>query len=294
MTEALVAVVGSANLDIVVSVDRFPRGGETILGNELEEVAGGKGLNQAVAAARSGPCAFIGTVGGDEAGGLLTQRLVAAGVNVSAAVRRPDATGRAFIQVTPDGENSIVVMPLANLALEPADVRRALQALEPAVVLTQLEIPLESVEAAADWASRAGARFLLNPSPVRALPRSLVAQCDPLILNVAEAEMLTARRARTESLGQAREAYVETIAADLATRATSVVVTDGAAGAYVAGAGAVQIPGRTVTPVDTTGAGDAFAGTLAAALGRGTDLVTAAQEANLAAAELIQIPRRQR
>lgn len=291
---ARVAVVGSANLDIVVSVGRFPSGGETILGEDLQEVAGGKGLNQAIAAAGEVPCAFIGCIGDDEAGHHLTAALERAGVDASHLVRHRDPTGRAFIQVTPDGENSIVVLPLANQRLDVSKVRAALDAVAPAVVLAQLEIPLETVEATAAWAQSNSARFLLNPSPMRPLPESLLRLCDPLIVNAGEAAaLLRDDRAATAAGG---DEDVEDLAAKLAKVALSVAVTDGPRGVYVgtASSGVTAIPGHRVAAVDSTGAGDAFAGTLAASLANGLDLTAAAQEANAAAAQIVQLPRSQR
>lgn len=290
---ARVAVVGSANLDIVMSVTRFPRGGETILGDHLEEVAGGKGLNQAIAAAGASTCAFIGCIGDDDAGGRLVSELDGAGVDTSRLVRRSDATGRAFIQVTPDGENSIVVLPLANQRLEIADVRTALEALAPTVVLAQLEIPLETVEAAAAWARSSGARFLLNPSPVRPLPEPLLELCDPLIVNAGEAAALLHE---TSTLESRADDEVHDLAKRLTDLARSVAVTDGPRGVHVGGtsAGLAKLPGHRVTAVDSTGAGDAFAGTLAAALAEGLDLTAAAEKANAAAARIVQIPRSRR
>lgn len=291
---ASVAVVGSANLDIVMSVARFPRGGETILGDRLDEVAGGKGLNQAIAAARQGLCAFIGCIGDDEAGGRLVSELERAGVGTSHLVRHSGPTGRAFIQVTPDGENSIVVLALANQRLDVDAVLTALEAAAPAVVLAQLEIPLETVEAAATWAQSSGARFLLNASPIRPLPESLLQLCDPLIVNAGEAAALLHDEASAKDSRVGEEVH------DLATRLThlarSVAVTDGPRGVH-AGAtstGVTKVPVQRVTAVDSTGAGDMFAGTLAAAMARGLDLTAAADEANAAAARIVQIPRSQR
>lgn len=291
---ARVAVVGSANLDTVMSVARFPRAGETILGSHLDEVAGGKGLNQAIAAGRQGPCAFIGCIGDDDAGGRLLSELERAGVDAAHIVRRSHPTGRAFIQLTPDGENSIVVLPLANHQLEVNDVRTALEALAPAVVLAQLEIPLEVVEAAAAWARSIGARFLLNPSPIRALPDWLLKQCDPLIVNAGEAAALLRLELTGSPSDDGQEAHA--LAARLTDLARSVAVTDGARGVHVGtkSTGVTRVPARRVTAVDSTGAGDAFAGTLAAAMARGRDLAAAADEANAAAARVVQITRSRR
>ena len=288
-----VAVVGSANVDVVVTLQRFPQPGETVIGDGLEEVGGGKGANQAMAAARGARTAFIGCIGRDGAGDLLVRGLDRAGVRTDHVMRCGEPTGRAFIQVTPDGENSIVVMALANGSLSADTAVAALQELAPAVVLCQLEIPLGTVQAAARWTQEHGAAFVLNPSPLRPLSRSLLERCDPLIVNAAEADAVL------RSVGRSVDRVQEDIgglAAAVAELAQSVVVTAGDRGAFVGTAAdeIVHIAGEPVTAVDTTGAGDEFAGQVAAGLARGLDLRRSAELANQAAARLVQIPRRDR
>jgi ribokinase len=288
-----VAVVGSANVDVVVTLQRFPLPGETVIGDGLEEVGGGKGANQAMAAARGARTAFIGCIGRDGAGDLLVRGLDRAGVRTDHVMRCGEPTGRAFIQVTPDGENSIVVMALANGSLSADTAVAALQELAPAVVLCQLEIPLGTVQAAARWTQEHGAAFVLNPSPLRPLSRSLLERCDPLIVNAAEADAVL--RSVGRSVDRVQE-DIGALAAAVAELAQSVVVTAGDRGAFVGTAadGIVHIAGKPVTAVDTTGAGDEFAGQVAAGLARGLDLRRSAELANEAAARLVQIPRRDR
>jgi ribokinase len=276
-------VVGSANLDIVVAVTRFPAPGETVLGGDPLEIPGGKGLNQAIAAARLASTALVACVGDDTAGQMLVARLEEAGVDTRHVRRVAAPTGRAFIQVAPDGENSIVVAAAANAELTPEDVHQALDGLGPAVVLAQLEVPLESVLAAADWASAHGARFVLNPSPVRQLPDRLTAACDPLVVNAIEA---------AEVLGAAPGTDITDLASGLASRAVSVIVTDGPRGAYVGtSTGVHHVPGQRVDAVDTTGAGDELAGCLAASLATGAALAEGVASANRAAARVVAAPR---
>lgn len=287
MNAAPVAVVGSANLDLVMTVDRLPNPGETVMGDGLSEVAGGKGLNQAVAVARHAPSTLVGCLGDDQAAHLLEEALGRAGVETRYLQRNHLPTGRAFVAVAADGENSIVVLPLANGALDAAHVLRALDAIQPTVVLIQLEIPYDVVERTASWAQAHGARFVMNPSPIRSLPPALLSLCDPLILNAAEA------RAILRSTGETEPVSTEEAAGALAAHTSSIVVTDGSNGAWVgsAPAGVRLIPGQAVEVRDTTGAGDEFAGVLTAHLAHGLSLERAAHLANDAAARLVQIHR---
>ncbi|WP_223694076.1 ribokinase [Leifsonia poae] len=282
---AVVAVVGSANLDVVVSTPRRPAGGETLTGTALLETPGGKGANQAIASAAVGATALIGEVGADSAGRRIREALTAADVDISRMRMGPLPTGRAYITLTPDGENSIVVLPLANGALDSEHVSSALGALNPAVVLTQLEVPMEVVEAVAAWCATVGARFVLNPSPIGPLPDAVLRAADPVIVNQGEAQAL---------LGTDSTDWHD-LARRLGGLARSAVVTAGSQGAVVAEAdGEATVPGHAVEVVDTTGAGDAFAGTLAAHLAAGASLADAARAANATAAQTVQRARSER
>lgn len=289
MTSARVAVVGSANLDIVMAVERIPAPGETVLGEQLDEVAGGKGLNQAIATARHQPVSFVGCLGGDAPAQLLEAALTRAGVDVSHVKRSATPTGRAFIPVAADGENSIVVLPLANRDLDATHAIAALDEIGPQVVLAQLEIPVDVVTEVAAWTEARAVRFVLNPSPVTALSRSLLARCDPLVVNAAEGTAVL------EALGEQGATSPEHAAIALASLTRSVVVTDGSRGAWVGqGARADHAPVSAVTARDSTGAGDEFAGVLAAHLAAGAELRDAVGLANDAAAALVQVPRGER
>ncbi|MZD05582.1 ribokinase [Streptomyces sp. SID5785] len=263
-------VVGSANADLVVGVERRPGAGETVLGSDLVVHPGGKGANQAVAAAKLGArTALLARVGDDGHGRLLRESMESAGVDTSGVLVGGAPTGVALITVDPSGDNSIVVSPGANGRLTPQDVRaaRALFAAAP-VVSTLLEIPLDTVaEVARSLAD--GARLVLNPSPPAPLPDEVLAACDPLIVNEHEAAVILGTRP-----GGAPEDWARAL---LALGPRSVVVTLGSQGALVADAsGTARVPSVEVDAVDTTGAGDAFTAALAWRLGTGAPLADAA------------------
>jgi ribokinase len=263
-------VVGSANADLVIGVNRRPAAGETVLGSDLATYPGGKGANQAVAAARLGAdTVLLARVGDDAHGSLLAGSLSAAGVDTTGILVGGAPTGVALITVDPSGDNSIVVSPGANAWLSAEDVRGAGELLAAArVVSLQLEIPIDTVTAAVRAAAAAGSRVVLNPSPPAPLPDDVLAACDPLVVNEHEARFLLGTDA-----GDTPEDWATAL---LARGPRSVVVTLGAAGALVAGPdGTAQVPSPRVTAVDTTGAGDAFTGALAWRLGTGDDLQTA-------------------
>ncbi len=265
-----VLVVGSANADLTVRVDRRPGAGETVLGTDLVESAGGKGANQAAAAARLGArTALLAKVGDDAFGELLLEGQREAGTELRHVLVEEGArTGTAMIVVGPDGDNSIVVSPGANAHLLPEEVEAAREVIAAsAVVSIQLEIPPATVRAAAETAREAGTRVVVNPSPVPdRLDPELLAAADPLVVNEHEARHLT------QLVDGSPQAWARSLRDQ---GARSVVVTLGAEGALVleSGAGeAVAVPGVEAEAVDTTGAGDAFTGALAARLAAGAPL----------------------
>lgn len=258
-----VCVVGSANLDLVATADRLPAPGETVLGSDFAEHPGGKGLNQAVAAARSGArTAFIGAVGDDDAGRRLLGVMSADAID---ATRVHDAgavpTGRALIGVAADGENSIIVVPGANATVEVSSIPTA------SVVLAQLEVPIEAVIAAFQRARECGATTILNPAPAQHLPAELLALCQIVVPNEHELALLGG------------------VPALLAAGVTTVIVTLGQRGAQLHTANGVrQIEPVSVHTIDTTGAGDTFCGALAARLSLGETIDSSLQYASTAAA----------
>lgn len=273
-----IVVVGSVNHDLTVVADRLPAPGETVLGSGHHTGPGGKGANQALAAARLGSrVAMVGRVGRDRQGDEMLTLLAEEGVDVSGVGRDPEvATGLAVITVDGAGENAIVVSPGANLRLGAADVARCEPLIRQArVVLAQLEVPVEAVLAVARLTE---GTFCLNPAPVHSLSEELLELVDVLVLNRSELAALTGN-------GEAAGPDEVREAASRIRGPGVVVVTLGRQGAVVMEGGAAEaIPSPEVEVVDTTGAGDAFCGALGHALCRGDSLLDAARWAVAAGA----------
>jgi ribokinase len=254
---ARIVVVGSANLDLVVTAPELPRPGETVLGGEFTMVPGGKGANQAVAAARAGGLVgFVGAVGDDDFARPQRDNLVAAGVDASRLRTVPGASGVALIAVDEHAENLIVVAPGANSALTSLYAADRAAISDADVLLCQLEIPVETVAEAAAAARAAGTVVMLNAAPARTLPADMLSTVDLLVVNEGEAEVLAGRPAQPGDL------------LDLVPR---VVMTRGAAGAAYADRDGLRldVAAPRVKAVDTTAAGDAFTGALAVAWAEG-------------------------
>lgn len=277
-----VVIVGSSNSDMVVRVPHLPRPGETVLGGEFLTAAGGKGANQAVAAARLGASvAFIARIGCDALGDQALADLRREGIDVRHVSRDPRArSGVALINVSDTGENSIAVAPGANARLTSGHIKKSSRVFTGhGPLLVQLETPLDTIVTAVELARRSGMPVILNPAPARELPDSLLRKVSIITPNQTEAELLTGIRVTDET-------NAEAAANDLRARGVStVIITLGAKGAFVvAPDGARRVAGFPVKAVDTTAAGDVFNGALATALAEGRMLNDAVRFANAAAA----------
>jgi len=257
-----ILVVGSLNADLVVQVPRFPQPGETISGSDLQIIPGGKGANQAVAAARQGSSvSMLGRVGNDSFGPELIHNLKQNNVETShVQIDSESATGTAIIAVDANGQNNIVLSPGGNGQVRPTDVANVSFS-DYKLLLLQLEIPIEAVTSAAQRARESGLRVLLNPAPARSLPEELISLSDFILPNETELSLLTNQSVHDTS---SAEKAARTL---LAGGAQNVIVTLGANGALIVNQAITKhIPSFDVQVVDTTAAGDAFIGGFASAL----------------------------
>lgn len=279
---ANVVVIGSLNMDLVTRAPRLPRGGETLIGHSFATVSGGKGANQAVAAARLGAkVAMIGCVGNDDYGVRLRDALLAERIDCQAVSVVEDSSGVALIVVDDNSQNAIVIVAGANGAMTPAVIDRFDAVLQAAdVVICQLEIPDATVGHALKRAHELGKTVILNPAPAsRPLPADWFAAIDYLIPNESEAAALSGLA--VDSLQSAETAATQLIAMG----AGKVIVTLGAQGSlFVNGNGFEHFPAPTVKAVDTTAAGDTFVGGFAAALADGKSEAEAIRYGQIAAA----------
>lgn len=278
-----IVVVGSINLDLVAVAPRIPRPGETIAGSSFQTFSGGKGANQAVAAARLGALvSMIGKVGTDGFGSVLKSELVKYGVDVTAVSAAPESSGVALINTDSNGENAITVVAGANGALSPANLESELNLIRnAAVLLTQLEVPLETVEYLSKIARREEIPLILDPAPARPLPASLLKNVDWLTPNESETRSL---------LGHAKqisEDELESLAGSLLhLGCKNVILKIGKRGSFLALSDGTRtsIPAFSVSAIDTTAAGDAYNGAFAVGLAGGKSAVESARYASAVAA----------
>jgi ribokinase len=284
---ARVIVVGSLNMDLIVRASRRPSVGETVLGDGFRILPGGKGLNQAVAAARLGAATHMtGCTGDDQFGRELLAFLGREGVDCARVRRVADVATGVGIVMLADSDNAIIVAPGANMMLTAAEAS-AHSAQRGDICVGQLEVPLAATEAAFHLARVSGAMTILNAAPAQRLSDSFLEVTDLLVVNESELKAMSGRHIDEAS----PDSDIVTAARMLARDRRGVIATLGARGAIaVDGAAVVSIPGRKVQVVDTTGAGDCFVGALAAFLADGADRRTAIYQANDAAALSVQRP----
>ena len=279
-----VGIIGSINADLSVAVERHPHPGETVLGTGGQVTPGGKGGNQALAAARQGAATLIiGAVGTDSHADVATRLLRQADVDLRHVATVPGPTGLAIVAVDPNGENNIIVVPGANTSLTPAHVAAAKDDLAGCTVaVIQGEIPGGTINFASETLEQLGVRQILNLAPVLNLPSETLRRSDPLVVNEHEAaQILAAAHSGVIPFAPTEGGHGLKLAAALVKSGIkSAIVTLGAAGAALATIhGVIQIDAPEVEAIDTTGAGDAFVGALAAALSEGNDLPDACRQA---------------
>ena len=284
-----VTVVGSANVDLVLRTERMPIKGETLIGNAFDIFTGGKGFNQAAAAARLGAdVTLIAKIGDDSFADILQSAINSENINSEFVKADAEAgTGVATIVVEPDGENSIIVVPGANMRLTPADIDVAKNSIAEAdVLLLQLETPIDTSEHAIEIAKANETIVILDPAPARPLPARLLSQVDILKPNEVEAGVLSGRAFSTSEEAVATAKLLRSqIASD---EKSAVVLTLGEQGVLTYTQSQVtHIPAFAVETVDTTGAGDAFSGALATALAEDKPLIEAVKFANAAGAAAV-------
>ncbi len=277
-----ICVVGSVNMDLVFRTPRMPGVGETLSGHAFHEIPGGKGANQAVAAARMGAAVeFVGCVGDDGFGRRSQQCLQQDGIGIAHLRVVPAcATGVAGILVLDDGGNSIVLAAGANAEVGAQDIAAAQGVIAASkLLICQLEVPLATVQAAIAAARAAQVKVILNPAPVQALPAELLAQVDYLVVNENEAGQLAGMpvQDQAQALAAAQSLLARGVGAVLLTLGEHGVIVLDAAGHQ-------HFPGLKVDVLDTTAAGDTFVGALAVGLGQDKDLRTAAADAQYASA----------
>ena len=291
MNPPKVAVVGSANVDLVIRSERIPEKGETIFGDSFDIFTGGKGFNQATAAARLGAdVTFISKVGDDSFGQMLRDAMSSENINTHHVTTDKDAgTGIANILVDPNGENSIIVIPRANMCITINEIDKAAESISEAdILLLQLETPIEASIHATEIAKAKNTTVILDPAPAKPLPEQLLSQIDILTPNTAEAGHLSG--IPTNTIGSCIEAAKELQKKLSQDRFAAVVMTLGMEGVLIATQNDYHhIHPVLVNTVDTTGAGDAFTGALATSLAKSKTLMDSVHFANAAGAAAVTV-----
>jgi ribokinase len=277
-----VLVIGSANMDLVVTTNRFPVPGETVFGNRFQMFPGGKGANQAVSSAKlGGKTTFIGKLGDDQFCRELIETMRKDGVNLEHIfIDSKENTGVAFIIVSSDGQNEIVVISGSNMKLTPEEIRsRELLFRDNGIVLCQLEIPLETVMESAYLAKKNNCLFILNPAPARELPDELITLTDYITPNEIELEFISGIKVHDE------KSIIDAALSLIKKGLKNIIVTMGSKGALLINdEEKTHFPARKVDVVDTTAAGDAFNGAIAYSLSHGSSIHHAIKFANIVAA----------
>ena len=282
-----IVVIGSSNSDMVVTVPHIPVPGETVMGADFQIYKGGKGANQAVAAARSGgEVTFIANIGSDELGDAAIENFKKEHINTVYIVRDKGRSGVALIMVSNKGENSIAVSPESNALLTPAHIEACADVLRQAnIILVQLEIPLETVIKIGELARKYKVKFILNPAPAQSLPEQLLKNVSIITPNETEASLLT--NVEVKDIDSAKQAaqYLLTLGIE------QIIITLGEKGALLAtGSDFYHFPAYNIKAIDTTAAGDIFNGVLTESLIAGNDIKTAVAYANAAGALSATLP----
>lgn len=291
MNPPKIAVVGSANVDMVIRSERIPDKGETIFGDSFDIFTGGKGFNQATAAARLGAdVTFIGKVGDDIFGYMLRDAMSSESINTQHVTTDKDVgTGIANISVDPNGENSIIVIPRANMCITISEIDKAAESISPAdILLLQLETPIDASIRATEIAKGNNTTVILDPAPAKPLPKQFLSQIDILTPNTAEAEHLSGIPTNTiDSCIDAGRVLLQNLSQE---RDSAVVMTLGKNGVLVVTHRQTEhIPAVAVNAVDTTGAGDAFTGALATSITQANSLIDSVHYANTAGAAAVTV-----